>query len=422
MAAAPAASTPVTATPASGPPYTEQSSMPAATQNTNTATGAATLGIMSAFGIQQTPTAAPSQFQSQAINIPVAGGTTSSTKWSGGESNFVINGADMGGLNSEFRRRLESMAAEYKEKTGKKINVSGARSAYRSYAQQVAIAKTARPGYAATPGTSNHGFGFALDINTADANKAESLGLLQKYGLHRPMMSKSLYEPWHIEPVGLNKAALAQYRAKRQSGQFTGDQLAFALSGSGSAGPPYTEQSVMPVAGIAATPAASGVAMTSSSISDTMAASSATVPNTEAGSSGGGFGFGGLFSGISNIFTSSSPSVQSTEGGIANLSTSSTPSPMPAMGAESSITSKMDDIASKHINKVNEEITVMKGIDASIKELTKQINALSRITINNVSGGDSKTSITSANIPDTESRLKPQTGGGFLSGKMFGFG
>lgn len=145
------------------------------------------------------------------------------------QSNFITNGANMDGLNSEFRRRVEGMAAEFIRLTGKRMTVSGPRSAYRSYDQQVQIYKTSRAGYAARPGTSNHGFGFALDVNTSDVNRAVSLGLLQKYGLYRPMLSSHPYEPWHIEPIGLNKSSLSNYRANRQSGQFTGDQLAFAL-------------------------------------------------------------------------------------------------------------------------------------------------------------------------------------------------
>lgn len=160
------------------------------------------------------------------------------------------------------------------------------------------------------------------------------------------------------------------------------------------------------------------------------AAASAAIPDEIAGGTGisvapasaDTFGSsGGLFSGMSNLF-SGGVTAQSAQGGISNLSTSSTSAPMAASGAETSITSKMDDIASKQISKADEEIGVLKGIDDSIKELAKQISALSRITINNVSGGDSKTSIATANIPDTDSRLKPQTSGGFLGGKMFGFG
>jgi hypothetical protein len=152
-------------------------------------------------------------------------GTTGDTAQNTGESNFVTSGADMNRLNSEFRRRLEGMAADYLQLTGKKMTISGPRSAYRTYDQQVQIYSTARSGYAATPGKSNHGFGFALDVNTTDANTAARLGLLSKYGLYRPMP----YEPWHIEPVGLNRAALKPYKDRLESGKYTGDQLAFAL-------------------------------------------------------------------------------------------------------------------------------------------------------------------------------------------------
>jgi phage gpG-like protein len=146
-----------------------------------------------------------------------------------GITNFIQNGSDFMKLNSEFKKRLEGMAIEFNQKTGKKMVVMGHRSAYRTFAQQVEIFKTARKGYAATPGTSNHGFGFALDVSTADANRAASLGLLEKYKLVRPMMSGSPFEPWHIEPLGLNKGALAPYKSRKESGKFTGDQLAFAL-------------------------------------------------------------------------------------------------------------------------------------------------------------------------------------------------
>jgi hypothetical protein len=192
----------------------------------------------------------------------------------------------------------------------------------------------------------------------------------------------------------------------KESGKFSGDQLAFALTG-GSA-PPYTEGSFMPAGSIA-----SAAAPTTGS--------AGTVFNT--GASAAPDSSGGLFSGISNLFTPSSlgTSAESASGGISNLSSSSTPTPMSTMGAESSITSKMDDIASKHINKADEEISVLKDIEKSIKELNKQISALSRVTINNVSGGENKTSITNANIPETDKRLEPQTGGGFFGGKLFGF-
>ena len=361
-----------------------------------------------------TPTAS-GQFQPQSINVPASGGAPVTTTWSGGESNFVINGANMGGLNSEFRRRLESMAAEYKAKTGKKINISGARSAYRTYEQQVAIAKTARPGYAATPGTSNHGFGFALDINTADANRAESLGLLQKYGLHRPMMSKSLYEPWHIEPVGLNKSALAQYRARRESGKFSGDQLAFALTGSGSSGPPYTEQSVMPTAIAAATPAASSSSgLPSAGISSVGAPAATASTGGLAGAMGNiasSFGSLGSSSDSSSMFNATAPTM-----GVASNTFSSTP-PAPSVNVEMSskeIVSSVDKLTDKQEKGVKSQVDILGQIRDSLSNLNKNI-----IALNNGKGAASSSvpmPELASNISSTQKQFNSQT-----SPKMFGF-
>jgi hypothetical protein len=49
---------------------------------------------------------------------------------------------------------------------------------------------------AAKPGSSNHNFGIALDINSVQANALSSSGLLSKYGFHRPLAPR---EKWHIE-------------------------------------------------------------------------------------------------------------------------------------------------------------------------------------------------------------------------------
>jgi hypothetical protein len=146
-------------------------------------------------------------------------------------SAFITRGADLSKLNSEFRNRLEGMAAEYEQITGNKMRIMGPRSGYRTFQQQVDIFATSRPGYAATPGKSNHGFGFALDVQTSDANKAAELGLLEKYNLTRPFVgpNSKIFEPWHIEPVGLDSSKLAAYKARKESGKFTGDELAFAL-------------------------------------------------------------------------------------------------------------------------------------------------------------------------------------------------
>ena len=397
MTAAPA----IAATPAATPPAAE-------TMTVSAASASAPMPANLDTAVPATP-AASGQFQAQSINIPATQGASAPSKWTGGESNFNINGADMNGLNSEFRRRLESMAAEYKEKTGKKINVSGARSAYRSYAQQVAIAKTARPGYAATPGTSNHGFGFALDINTADANRAESLGLLKKYGLHRPMMSPKLFEPWHLEPVGLNKAALAQYRAKRQSGQFTGDQLAFALTGSGSSGPPYTEQSTMPTAIAAATPAASSAGI--SSVGAPAATASTGGLAGVMGNIASSFGSLGSSSDSSSMFNATAPTM-----GVASNTFSSTP-PAPSVNVEMSskeIVSSVDKLTDKQEKGVKSQVDILGQIRDSLANLNKNI-----IALNNgkgAAGSSVPMPELASNISNTQNQFNSQT-----SPKMFGF-
>lgn len=48
-------------------------------------------------------------------------------------------------------------------------------------------------------GSSIHDWGFAIDIQTIDANRMEELGLLEKYGLHRPLLYWRIKETWHIE-------------------------------------------------------------------------------------------------------------------------------------------------------------------------------------------------------------------------------
>jgi LAS superfamily LD-carboxypeptidase LdcB len=86
------------------------------------------------------------------------------------------------------------MALDYKNETGKDITVT---SGYRSVQKQAELyAKD--PTKAAKPGSSLHNFGYAIDVNSSDANKLSTLGLLDKWGFSRPLMGMG--EPWHIEP------------------------------------------------------------------------------------------------------------------------------------------------------------------------------------------------------------------------------
>ena len=53
---------------------------------------------------------------------------------------------------------------------------------------------------AAKPGSSNHNFGIAIDINSAHAETLAKNGLLDKYQFHRPLLNHPKRpEPWHIE-------------------------------------------------------------------------------------------------------------------------------------------------------------------------------------------------------------------------------
>lgn len=106
-----------------------------------------------------------------------------------------LNGnVNMKGLHPTVFRRFSAMAMEYFQRTGKKIQVN---SAFRTYAEQVALFARLGPGKAARPGRSRHESGLAIDIQSADANKLAELGLLGKYKFHRPLG----HEKWHLEPI-----------------------------------------------------------------------------------------------------------------------------------------------------------------------------------------------------------------------------
>jgi hypothetical protein len=101
------------------------------------------------------------------------------------------SGVDLDGLDPAAKKRLAAMAYEYKEKTGKKLQIN---SAYRDEKKQAEL-YAENPSKAAPPGKSWHGKGLAFDMNSADANKATELGLFDKYGFKRPVAK----EPWHVE-------------------------------------------------------------------------------------------------------------------------------------------------------------------------------------------------------------------------------
>lgn len=115
-------------------------------------------------------------------------------------------GAPGESLRPEAAAAFNSMSKAYQRDTGHLLCVTDS---YRSYAQQV-VTKQQRGGWAAAPGTSNHGLGKALDMcggvnnfgHPAHAWMQQNAPL---YGWFHPSWAAaggSLPEPWHWEYAG----------------------------------------------------------------------------------------------------------------------------------------------------------------------------------------------------------------------------
>ena len=116
----------------------------------------------------------------------------------------LVKGVDVSGMNSSFMQLFYAMVGEYYRSTGRGVQVN---SAFRSVAKQKGmydeyLARRRRPPVVAPPGRSRHNSGVAIDINSADANSLNSMGLLKKYRFHRPVKG----EAWHLENLAFSKA------------------------------------------------------------------------------------------------------------------------------------------------------------------------------------------------------------------------
>lgn len=107
---------------------------------------------------------------------------------------------DLDSLNPALQSNLVGMSQDYFNATGKKLQFN---SGHRSNEDQARLYKSLPPGQAARPGSSLHNYGLAVDVQSSQANELQRLGLLDKYGLSRPIKS----EPWHMQPAGLTLAA-----------------------------------------------------------------------------------------------------------------------------------------------------------------------------------------------------------------------
>jgi len=101
---------------------------------------------------------------------------------------------------------FDSMSNAYQQETGSALCVN---ESYRSYAAQVAI-KQSLPGLAATPGTSKHGLGLAVDLcgGVQDFANPAHLWLnrnASRFRWFHPAWAEpsgTLPEPWHWEFAG----------------------------------------------------------------------------------------------------------------------------------------------------------------------------------------------------------------------------
>ena len=106
-------------------------------------------------------------------------------------------------LRTDAAVSFAKMNAAFKKDTGKELAVTDS---YRSLDSQISVAER-KPGFAARPGTSNHGWGLALDLGGGTQNgSGEQYEWLvangKKFGWENPDWAKrNAYELWHWEYV-----------------------------------------------------------------------------------------------------------------------------------------------------------------------------------------------------------------------------
>ncbi len=120
---------------------------------------------------------------------------------------------DIQHLDPDTLSRFLRMAREYHDTTGNTIQVN---SGYRSIEKQAQL-HAQDPVRNAPPGRSMHNYGYALDLQSTDAERLEKAGLLRKYGFWRALMGPKVKnkEAWHIERQGLDYAAVRASRGFR---------------------------------------------------------------------------------------------------------------------------------------------------------------------------------------------------------------
>jgi hypothetical protein len=113
--------------------------------------------------------------------------------------------------------RWNAMCQEAKARYGVTIVPMGSMSSYRTYWQQVYLYAHTRPGWAARPGTSNHGWGLAVDLRTQQMRSiVDAIGA--KYGIAK-RWSDASWEWWHIKvrtDIGATRYGKPGFQTLRQ--------------------------------------------------------------------------------------------------------------------------------------------------------------------------------------------------------------
>lgn len=108
-------------------------------------------------------------------------------------------------LRADAAVSLAKLSFAYREQFGTDLVITDA---YRSYASQVSL-RARKPGLAARPGTSEHGWGLAVDLGGGVERAGEYYWWLREngpaYGWDNPEWARKggsgAYEPWHFEFV-----------------------------------------------------------------------------------------------------------------------------------------------------------------------------------------------------------------------------
>ena len=275
----------------------------------------------------------------KASNIPLGNVDTSSLN--------IQSGVDFSNLHPALQQRMGALGKAYEAQFGQKIIVTSGK---RSMEDQARLYKKYGPGRAAKPNPySPHISGVALDADSSQMNKAESAGLLEQFGLYRPLkngLGRTKKEPWHVELVGSRDAKTlkiteetlrainaAQFNPSVGEEGSTGDAAAQDTSASGTDAPSLAEQQKestdqKQVSGksTASTPTSTGTSSSSSSASGsgvTSAAMSTAAATSVPDSASATITTTGTSSSSSSTTSTSSPSASSD---IAKVAESSLPS------------------------------------------------------------------------------------------------